>query len=183
MYPIGSNGIPPSFYAGVASIELGDVNEGLKYFKEAYVAHPNHVHVINNLASVYVMNTDVAQGKELYKKALRLNPNFEEARVNLAAIYYNENEIEESWRCVSQLEVTCTQVNYKKFTGAILKKKHEEAFRRLAKGHNQLEVLERFVAVDDFYFKLYEESVKSNQSITNVFTEKLKNRNDSNLYN
>jgi tetratricopeptide (TPR) repeat protein len=91
-YDIEGTSTPLLWYRGLAYYKMGKYDLALNDFKSSYDVNPNHIHVLNNLATSYDMLGDYKKAKEFYNKALKVNPTFKEARVNLAAIIYNDKD-------------------------------------------------------------------------------------------
>ena len=91
-YDIDNTSTPLLWYRGVANFNLKNYKEAFKDFKAAYDVNPNHIHVLNNLATSYEIIGNREKAKEFYNKAININPTFKESRVNLAALFYNEKE-------------------------------------------------------------------------------------------
>tara|TARA_B100001250_G_C19810046_1_gene795306 strand:+ start:85 stop:2055 length:1971 start_codon:yes stop_codon:yes gene_type:complete len=95
-FDINNTSTPLSWFSGVAFFNKKNIKMALYSFKKAYTINPNHVHVINNLASCYELSGDRVQSSKLYKEALNIIPDFKESRVNLAAIFFNKNNFTKS---------------------------------------------------------------------------------------
>ena len=95
-YEMDNTGTPLLWYRGVGYFNLKKFDLALQDFKESYIVNPNHVHVLNNLATIYEIKGKHKKAKEYYYKALEVIPTFKESRVNLAAILYNEKEYEQA---------------------------------------------------------------------------------------
>ena len=95
-YEMDNTGTPLLWYRGVGYFNLKKFDIALQDFKESYIVNPNHVHVLNNLATIYEIKGNHKEAKEYYYKALEVIPTFKESRVNLAAILYNEKEYEQA---------------------------------------------------------------------------------------
>ena len=91
-YDIDNTSTPLLWYRGVANFNLNNYKEAFKDFKAAYDVNPNHIHVLNNLATSYELIGNREKAKEFYIKAINVNPTFKESRVNLAALLYNEKK-------------------------------------------------------------------------------------------
>ena len=106
-YNIDNTSTPLLWYRGVAYFSLKNYELALKDFKQAYQTNPNHIHVLNNLATAYQLLGNSVSAKLYYNKALSVNPSFKEARVNLSAILYNERKYDEALRTIldSKVEV------------------------------------------------------------------------------
>ncbi len=77
---------PIFWYRGLAEFSLGNTGKALEDFKKAYVIHPYHIHVLNNLGTCHALNGDHENAVICYQKALAIFPEFHEARRNLNRI-------------------------------------------------------------------------------------------------
>ena len=93
---------PLPWYRGVARFSTNDVDGALKDFEKAYEIHPNHIHVLNNLATCYEMKGDHGRAIEFYTKVLAISPHFEESLLNLTAVYFNAGRYEDAYRTIQQ---------------------------------------------------------------------------------
>jgi Tfp pilus assembly protein PilF len=96
---------PLLWYRGVGYFNLQRYDLALQDFKESYIVNPNHVHVLNNLATIYEIKGKHNKAKEYYYKALEVIPTFKESRVNLAAILFNEKEYEQALDVILESKV------------------------------------------------------------------------------
>jgi len=111
---------PLRWYSGSAFYNLGNQEMAFADFYKAYEVNPNHVHVLNNLATSYEMKGDHAHAIEFYQKALIISPNFEEARNNLCATYFNAGKKQESFEQFELLKVDTAKAKYKQMLNLIL---------------------------------------------------------------
>jgi len=88
---------PLKWYRGEANFLMNNNTQALEDFKQAYKAHPYHIHVLNNLGTCYEIACDHDNAVFYYKKALQMLPEFEEALINLGATYYNTGRYEEAY--------------------------------------------------------------------------------------
>ena len=88
-YQLDPVSVPLVWYRGIANYEMGKFSEAFEDFKKANHIHPNHIHVLNNLATSYAKLGDYESAIEYYKKALDVCPRFAEARINLGVIYFH----------------------------------------------------------------------------------------------
>lgn len=95
-YEIDNTSTPLLWYRGVAYFSIKNYEFALRDFKNAYRVNPNHIHVLNNLATTYQLIGNTMSAKLYYDKAIKVNPSFKEARVNLSAILYNEKKYDEA---------------------------------------------------------------------------------------
>ncbi|PCH69813.1 MAG: hypothetical protein COC01_00490 [Bacteroidetes bacterium] len=85
---------PINWYSGISHFYLNDLDRAFEDFETAYAIHPNHIHVINNLATCYEFKKDHQKAIKLYNDALKISPRFAESVLNLAAIYFNQGKNE-----------------------------------------------------------------------------------------
>ena len=106
-YDIDNTSTPLLWYRGVAYFSNENFEFALRDFKKAYKVNPNHIHVLNNLATTYQLIGNSVSAKLYYNKAINVNPSFKEARVNLSAILYNEKKYDEALSTIldSKVEV------------------------------------------------------------------------------
>ncbi len=115
---------PLGWYEGLAWYNTGETDSALKYFSMAYALNPYHVHVLNDLATVYAQKGETAKAVQLYKKVLTIYPAFDESALNLCAVYYNTGEIDSAYSILKTLPVTSKNPKYKSFLKAVLKAKN-----------------------------------------------------------
>jgi O-antigen ligase len=89
---------PLQWYRGEANYSLNNIPQALEDFKKAYNANPYHIHVLNNLATCYEMQSDHNRAILYYKKALEIYPEFKDALINLGATYYNTGKYEQAYQ-------------------------------------------------------------------------------------
>ncbi len=90
LYSIDGTSTPLLWYRGIANFYQNKLDLAVVDFQDAYSENSNHIHVLNNLATIYERVGKYDLAKQYYKKSLDVNPTFKEARVNLSAILYNE---------------------------------------------------------------------------------------------
>ena len=111
---------PLRWYSGSAYYNLGNQEMAFADFYKAYEVNPNHVHVLNNLATLYEIKGDHAHAIEFYKKALIISPNFEEARVNLCATFFNAGKKQEAYLQFEKLKPDTLNSKYKQMFNLIV---------------------------------------------------------------
>jgi len=87
-YVIDPSSAPVAWYRGVAHFEMGDTTAALADFRRAQAVHPNHVHVLNNIATCQTLRGEFEEAVRNYERAIELAPRFEEARTNLGALLH-----------------------------------------------------------------------------------------------
>jgi tetratricopeptide (TPR) repeat protein len=85
-YQLDPTAMPVMWYRGVAHFSRGELESALSDFQAAYQAHPNQIHVLNNLASTYAGIGDYDKAMSYYRQALVLCPDFTVSRDNLALL-------------------------------------------------------------------------------------------------
>lgn len=104
-YDIENTSTPLLWYRGVAYFNQQKYNEAIDDFKTAYKVNPNHVHVLNNLATSYQMEGDSEKAKKYYREIFKVNPTFKQGRINLAAILFNEQKFSQALDVILKSEV------------------------------------------------------------------------------
>ncbi|MAD13125.1 MAG: hypothetical protein CMC04_10490 [Flavobacteriaceae bacterium] len=92
LYSIDGTSTPLLWYRGIANFYKNKLDLAVVDFQNAYSENSNHIHVLNNLATLYEKEGNYNLAKQFYNKSLNVNPTFKEARVNLSAILYNEGD-------------------------------------------------------------------------------------------
>ena len=90
-------------------------------FQSAYLENPNHVHVLNNLATVNEMKGNHREAIQLYSKAIKISPKFEDAIINLAAVQYNLGHTSEAYEIIRKIDNN-NNPKYLQYLDAIQKK-------------------------------------------------------------
>jgi O-antigen ligase/Tfp pilus assembly protein PilF len=111
---------PLRWYSGSAHYNLGNQELAFADFYKAYQVNPNHVHVLNNLATAYEIKGDHVNAIEFYQKALIISPNFEEANVNLCATFFNAGKKQEAYQQFEKLNVDTASAKFKQMLNLIL---------------------------------------------------------------
>ncbi|MDB2368925.1 hypothetical protein N9V43_01430 [Flavobacteriales bacterium] len=122
IYEIDRSGTPIHWYRGVANFSLGKLDDSYEDFKKAYEFNPYHLHVLNNIGTIYVLKGNSNVAKHYYQKALLISPRFEEVSVNLAAILYNEQKLQESLDVILRCNIPKDRLKYSKYLKTISRK-------------------------------------------------------------
>jgi O-antigen ligase len=106
---------PLKWYRGEANFLSGRVPEAFKDYKDAYKAHPYHIHVLNNLATCYELAGDHNQAIFYYRKALNIYPNFDRALINLGATYNNIGKYNDAYETLLRCDPNTDQPELKEY--------------------------------------------------------------------
>lgn len=83
---------PIVWYEGIALLQTGRKEEALEKLKLAYVVNRFHPHVVNNLASNYVMLGEYEQAGKYYLESIRRFREFADPYVNLSRIFVAQGD-------------------------------------------------------------------------------------------
>ena len=119
IYEIDRSGTPVHWYRGVANFSIGKMEESFEDFKIAYGYNPYHLHVLNNIGTIYELKGNSNIAKKYYQKALLISPRFEEVSVNLSAILFNEQKIQESLNVILRCNIQQDHLKYDKYLKVI----------------------------------------------------------------
>jgi O-antigen ligase/Tfp pilus assembly protein PilF len=111
---------PLCWYSGSAHYNLGNQELAFADFYKAYQVNPNHVHVLNNLATAYEIKGDHNNAIAFYKRALTISPGFEEAQFNLSATFFNAGKKQEAFLQFEQISIDTNNVKYKQMLKLIV---------------------------------------------------------------
>ncbi len=92
---------------GMVLVDLGDAEEGIKFYQEALVCNPNYYGIHNNLGIVYKKQGRFELSMASYERALSLNPSSVESMNNIATVHgvlEKNEEAEEMYRSALELE-------------------------------------------------------------------------------
>lgn len=112
---LDNTGTPLKWYSGSAHYEEGNMLAALDDFRSAHKAHPNHVHVLNNLASTLVYFEETEEAKSLYSQAVQEAPKFMDPLINLTAVYFNEGQIDSAAAFLQQVDTNTLHPSYPAF--------------------------------------------------------------------
>ena len=112
-YDMDPSSAPVAWYRGVARFEMGDTTAALADFRSALEVHPNHVHVLNNIATCYTLRGESDEAVRLYKRAIELAPRFEEARINLGFLLHSLGRDQEAYEVLAPSAADATSPRFK----------------------------------------------------------------------
>ncbi|NOZ35244.1 MAG: hypothetical protein GXO80_08095 [Chlorobi bacterium] len=120
-YRIDPFSTPIIWYQGEANFYLNNIDAAFKNFKNANEINPNHIHVLNNLATCFELKKDHSSAIKYYKKAIKISPNFDESLLNLCAVYYNTGKIDSVFYYFNKVDTLSSNVKYSQFMYPVLK--------------------------------------------------------------
>jgi lipoprotein NlpI len=100
-YVMDPSSAPVAWYRGVAHFEMGDTTAAFADFRRASEVHPNHVHVLNNIATCQTLRREYDEALRNYRRALEMAPRFEEARVNLGFLLHGLGRDQEAYEVLA----------------------------------------------------------------------------------
>jgi len=106
-YTMDPTTTPLSWYRGEANFMLTRYKQAFQDYSDAYRVNPNHMHVLNNLASSYEMQGAHDEAIKLYQKTLMIYPAFDDALINLAAVYYNTGHYQNALLTIERVSQKC----------------------------------------------------------------------------
>lgn len=116
---LDNTGTPLKWYSGSAHYLQNNMLEALDDFRMAYAANPNHVHVLNNLASVLVHFNETTEAKELYLKAFQQAPEFMDPLINLTAVHFNEAHLDSAAQFLQMVDTNTLHPSYPIFVETV----------------------------------------------------------------
>lgn len=102
-YRLDPFSLPIAWYAANAKQAAGDRTGAAQDFERAMKFAPWNRNVLNDYASLCVLEGNKAEARQLYKKVIRISPRFDDAKLNLAAVYLNEDSLKEAERTLKTL--------------------------------------------------------------------------------
>jgi O-antigen ligase len=100
-YIMDPTSTPVAWYRGVAHFEMGEAAAALADFRSALEVHPNHVHVLNNIATCHTLRGEHDDAVRTYKRAIAIASRFEEARINLGFLLHSLGRDEEAYEVLA----------------------------------------------------------------------------------
>jgi O-antigen ligase len=112
VYAMDPTSAPIAWYRGVARFEMGDRTGAHADFKRALEVHPNHAHVLNNIATCETLDGDHENAIRHYTRAIELAPRFEEARTNLGAVLHSLGRDQQAYEALAPIAATATSARF-----------------------------------------------------------------------
>jgi O-antigen ligase len=101
---------PLRWYSGLAWFRLGDFDKALSEFKIAYHCNPYHLHVLNSMATCYILQDNYHAAIEKYNEALKISPTFVPSGINLSVAYFLVNKPELSYQALISTRIKTRDV-------------------------------------------------------------------------
>ncbi len=165
-YKIDPFSTPLSWYRGEAYFNLNNLEKAYTDFKNAYKINPNHIHVLNNLATCYVLKGENNEAKELYKKAIELSPTFKEAILNITAVYFNQNQIDSAIFYLTKYKGPSSDEKYKNYLLTVLKSKINK-IKESCSDALIINILEKILLNNEWIVNIFEKSKEKNINFEN----------------
>ncbi len=169
-YKTDPTATPICWYSGSAYYNLGEKNNAFDQFKKAYKIHPNHVHVLNNLATSYELNGLHDSAIVLYNRAIKISAGFIDPYLNLCAVYFNTGQIDLALEVLNKVDPENNSDKYKDFLLAVLKEK----IRLLINKINENVLVLKLNAVsnsNDWMLLTHQHSIENNSDIDSRLIE------------
>jgi drug/metabolite transporter (DMT)-like permease len=109
---IDHSATPLAWHRGVANHTLGNHDTAFDDFNNALRVHPNHLHVLNNLATCYEEKGMHDSAEYYYRRALEIVPGFKETIINLAAVLYNAERYQEALSTLESIDAPVDDDRY-----------------------------------------------------------------------
>lgn len=159
LYRIDPMSTPLPWYSGSAHYKLGNHQAALEDFQEAYQLNPYHMHVVNNLGTLYQVTGQTDSAIHYFKQALSLSPGFTGAALNLAAIHYNRKNYKQALQTIQHLSYQPGNAKYKKYLTAILEARGDKIEVNL--DNNSISsTVHRIVGTRRWLLSIYEKSLR-----------------------
>ena len=131
-YPMDLTSTPLSWYKGMAYFDSGLLKDAIFEYEKAIKINPNHLRLLNDIATSYERNNQKREAIYYYRKALSISPLFPEANLNISATYFNSNNTDSAFYFIDKFYSKSIQndvTNYKEFLETILYAKSIEIIK------------------------------------------------------
>jgi len=127
-------------------------------FLKAYKANPYHMHVLNNLGTIFGNRGDYEQAIKYYKEAVRISPQFWDAVLNLSASYFNLQQTDSAYAILRQVPRDNDNANYENIVHALVYQKVEN-LKKTVDDRDVEMTLTRIRNSNDWMVKVHEQSI------------------------
>ena len=114
---------PILWYKGLAYFNLNKHEEAYECFKNSLKYNPNHIYVINDLATSSSLLQKPENSVDLYKTALKIAPNFTDALYNITTLYHRQQEMDSAFKYFSKIECESNSTRYSQYFNIMAKPK------------------------------------------------------------
>jgi len=125
-YTVDPTAAPLAWYSGVAHFSLDHLDEAAVDFEQAYLDHPNHMFVLNNLATCCELKGDHDRAIELYKQVLYIAPHLDEALINLSLVYNNIGQYQMAYKMIKRCNPDVLKGEIRNYMDDLERKVHVE---------------------------------------------------------
>lgn len=149
---------PLTWYSGLGWYNLGLMDNALSDLQAAYKANPYHMHVLNNLGTIYGIKKENQKAIDLYKDALRISSEFPDAAINLSVMLYNTGQLDSAYLILRNSKNIDTHPNYKKVLNTLVYQKIEE-LKETVDDRDMRVTLTRIRNSKDWMIKVHKQSI------------------------
>ena len=171
-YKTDPTATPLCWYSGSAYFNLGDKKNAYNQFLKAYYIHPNHVHVLNNLATSYELDGQHDIAISLYNKTINISPGFIDPYLNLCTVYYNTGQIDLAIDVLKRVDPENNSEKFREYIIVVVKEK----IRLLSHEIDETILLEKLIGVgekNDWIVVIYQHSIENNLDIESQLMEEV----------
>lgn len=118
-YDMDPTAAPVVWYRGVARFQMGDQAAALDDFRAALAVHPNHVHVLNNMATCQTLRGETEDALHNYRRAIGIAPRFEDARTNLGLLLHSLGRDQEALEVLTPIAADAVSPRFTECLGEV----------------------------------------------------------------
>ena len=107
---------PLYFYSAINLFKINRLDEGMRDLEKAYLDHPYHIHILNNLGSCYQTKGNSLKAIEYYNRALKISPNFNDCLLNLGVVYFQMGDYQKAMQIWESFKPFIHEKNQKRLT-------------------------------------------------------------------
>ncbi len=157
-YTLDPTSTPVKWCSGLGYYNLGEMDRAFADLSDAYHANPYHIHVLNNLATIYGIQKKDTEAIELYKEAMRISSDFSDAAANLSVMYFNIGNSDTAYQIIRNNKIVAQHVNYKTITVTIIYDIIEKMKTNID-DRDMLIAIDRIRNSNEWMLKVHEQSV------------------------
>lgn len=183
-YKMDHTATPLAWYKGMAHFYSGNIDAAIPLYEEALAINPNHLRIINDLATCYERKGDYTRAIEKYKDGLKIAPFFTEGLLNLSATYYNLGLKDSALSAINKVQLLKIshreKVNYELYLNTILEAMAVEYVDSNFTGLKAEELKGRIRNREFGLPELYKNSSRSGDSFSNALDSLLRIKRNEN---